>query len=279
MMAQTSLLKNRIAAAAICALGLAATTQASAEVNMFDGEWHASVTPYLWLPVINGSTSFKGPVGNAQSVNTTIDAGNYLDDLEFAAMISGEVRKGDWSVFTDYMYLNFKDQNSRVKTVTGPLGLVADPIDVGSTSRLRGDVWTLAGGYTPWRSDRGHLDLFVGTRYLGLDTSLDWKVAGTLGLLPGRQGSVSKNRSEWDAIVGVKGEFALGEGKWFMPYYVDIGSGSHNTTWQALIGAGYRYGWGELALSVRSLSYKFTESGEHADVRFTGPALSARFAF
>lgn len=47
MMAQTSLLKNRIAAAAICALGLAATTQASAEVNMFDGEWHASVTPYL----------------------------------------------------------------------------------------------------------------------------------------------------------------------------------------------------------------------------------------
>ena len=83
-----------------------------------------------------------------------------------------------------------------------------------------------------------------------MDTSLDWNVAGTLGLLPARQGSIAKTRSEWDAIVGVKGEIALCAGKWFMPYYLDVGGGSHNTTWQALVGAGYRYGWGELVLSV-----------------------------
>ena len=270
-----------IAAAILGALSLGTATPAlSDEVNMFDGQWHAAVTPYAWVPVVSGSTTFKGPIGSARSMDMSVDASNYLKDLEFAAEISGEARKGDWSVFTDYMYLSFKDKNSNVKTITGPMGDVSDPIDTGSTASMRGDVWTLIGAYTPWRSGRGHVDVFAGTRYLGLDTSLSWNVQNTLGHLPARSGSISKNRGEWDAIVGVKGEVALGsEGKWFMPYYVDIGSGSSNTTWQALIGAGYRYGWGELAFSVRSLSYKFTDKNENADVRFTGPALSARFAF
>ena len=46
---------------------------------------------------------------------------------------------------------------------------------------------------------------------------------------------------QWDGIVGAKGAFALGDKhKWVVPYYVDIGTGDSDVTWQAELGVGYR---------------------------------------
>lgn len=42
-------------------------------------------------------------------------------------------------------------------------------------------MWTLAGGYSVWHGKDGHLDVIAGTRYLNLDTTLDWNVGGALG--------------------------------------------------------------------------------------------------
>ena len=77
--------------------------------------------------------------------------------------------------------------------------------------------------------------------------------------------------------MGVKGQVRFGDGKWFMPYYADIGTGSNNWTWQAILGVGYRFGWGELTFVVRSLSYYF--DNDKLDLRMTGPALGATFSF
>jgi len=114
--------RKRLIAAALGALALGAMAPASAEVNMFDGEWHFSVTPYAWLPNVNGSTSFDGPIGGARNMSADIDSNTLLSDLKFAAMISGEVRKGEWSVFTDYIYLSLDGQKSTVKEINGPFG-------------------------------------------------------------------------------------------------------------------------------------------------------------
>ena len=81
--------------------------------------------------------------------------------------------------------------------------------------------------------------------------------------------------TEWDGIVGVKGQVRFGDGRWFMPYYADIGTGSSNWTWQALLGLGYSFGWGDVSLSIRSLSYEFNDND--ADLRMTGPALGVSF--
>jgi hypothetical protein len=279
-MVKTHNSRKRFISAALGALALGAMAPASAEVNMFDGEWHFSVTPYAWLPNVNGSTSFAGPIGVARNVSADIDSNTVLSHLEFAAMISGEVRKGEWSVFTDYIYLSLGGQKSTVKEINGPFGRLSTTVDLGSSTSVKGDVWTLAGGYSVWHGKDGHLDVIAGTRYLSLDTTLDWNVDGAAGILPGRQGSVTLGRSVWDGIIGVKGEIRLGEdGKWFMPYYADVGTGSHNTTWQALLGGGYRYGWGNLMLAWRSLSYKFSDGSQNADVRFSGPAIGATFVF
>jgi len=68
----------------------------------------------------------------------------------------------------------------------------------------------------------------------------------------------------------------LGEGPWYMPYYLDVGTGSSNWTWQALLGVGYAFDWGDVNLSIRSLSYDFNGKND-ADLRMTGLTLGAAF--
>ncbi len=188
----------------------------------------------------------------------------------------GEVRKGEWSVFTDYIYLDFGNQNTTVKGVTGPLGNPIGSIDAGSSGSIKGNVWTLAGSYTAWQKGGSHFDVLAGFRYLSLDAKLNWSLVGPLGGLAAT-GSASQSDAKWDGIVGVKGQVRFGDGTWFMPYYADVGTGESKLTWQALLGVGYQFGWGAVTLSLRSLSYNFNKDA--ADVRFTGPALSATFAF
>ena len=118
--------RKHVIAAALGALALGAMAPASAEVNMFDGEWHFSITPYAWLPNVNGSTSFEGPIGVARNMSADIDSNTLLSHLKFAAMISGEVRKGEWSAFTDYIYLSLDGQRSTVKEINGPFGRLFD---------------------------------------------------------------------------------------------------------------------------------------------------------
>ena len=50
-------------------------------------------------------------------------------------------------------------------------------------------------------------------------------------VLPSRSGSKSINENLWDGIVGVKGRYALGdERKWFVPFYLDVGTGQTQLT-------------------------------------------------
>jgi hypothetical protein len=279
-MAKLHLRRKNVGIAAIGLLGIGCVAPARAEANMFDGEWHFSVTPYAWIANVNGTASFDGPAGNVRSISTEVDFNTLLEHLKIGAMISGEARKGEWSVFTDYMYMDLGGQNSTVKDVVGPGGRPVPAVDFGTSTSVKVSIWTLAGGYSAWHSNGGHLDVFAGTRYVNMDTTADWNVGGPAGVLLGPQGSISLNRSLWDGIIGVKGEIRLGDdGKWFMPYYLDVGSGKDNTTWQALLGAGYRYGWGNVTLSMRNLSYRFTDGSKDTDVRFTGPLIGATFIF
>ena len=271
---------KRVAVALLSALGVAAAIPAGAEErvsaeNMFDGQWHFGVTPYAWLPTIYTSATFQ-PLGIAGGLQANMhsDPGTYLHNLSFAFFLAGEARKGDWSLLADYIYMKFDRQNSGVKPLNIGGGAAALPID--SSMSLKSNVLTLAGSYTAWRRGASHLDILAGTRYLNMDAGLDFSLFGIAG---GRSASASMNK--WDAIVGLKGQADLdAEGKWFMPYYLDVGAGSANTTWQALVGVGYRYGWGDLTLAVRNLSYNFTGGGGGTvEPRFTGFALAATFPF
>jgi hypothetical protein len=87
--------------------------------------------------------------------------------------------------------------------------------------------------------------------------------------------------NKWDVIAGVKGEVSLSDDdRVFMPYYLDIGSGSDNTTWQAMIALGYPLRLGRChAGAAQPVVRLYRQGGEGIDTRFTGLALGATFHF
>jgi hypothetical protein len=261
------------------ALG-ACVPAATAAGDPFDGHWHYSVTPYLWLPNINAKLNYEIGDRAVNEFQTRIGPNDYLEHLKFAVMLTGEVRKGEWSAFTDIIYLDLGNENTRVRTITGPRSRDLGQLAVQASTSLSSTVWTLAGAYSVMHDPTWNLDVLLGFRYLGLDTEFKWAFADTtdwrrLNLDLDRAGRRSANREQWDAIIGLKGQVRLGQTDWFVPYYVDVGTGDSNLTWQALLGVGYRFGWGDVTLSIRSLSYQFEQ--KDTDLRLTGPALGVSF--
>jgi hypothetical protein len=270
--------KRNLAVLLLGILAAAISVQASAEEDMFDGKWHFGLTPYLFLPKFYGTVTYQNPAGAGGSMSATADPNSYLQSLDFAAMFAAEARKGDALIFTDYMYLHLGGQDAVVDTVTGPGGDVHVPINQGGSFKVVANVWTLAGGYNVWHGPEGFIDLFGGMRLLNLSSSVSWSFSGPIGSLA-KDGSASQTNNVWDAIVGLKGQVRFGESNWFLPYYADIGGASNNWTWQAALGVGYHFRWGDIILLERNLSYNVSGQSDQLDVRMTGPMLGATFKF
>ena len=81
-----------------------------------------------------------------------------------------------------------------------------------------------------------------------------------------------------DAIIGVKGRYTFGESrKWSVPFYLDVGTGQSDLTWQAAVGVGYAFQWGEVSALWRYLDYKFKSSSKIEDMNFNGPQIGLTF--
>ena len=250
----------------------------------YDGRWHFALTPYIWLPNVNGNFKYQDfPAGPGSGAEAETESNGLLEHLTFALMISGEARKGPWAVVTDIILLDFSGQKSNLKSVSGPGGEVTIPRDqnVNTESSLSGGAWMLAGSYTIAKSDLGYLDVELGARYLGIKTSLDWNLATTIsgpGITVQKSGTHSDRADLVDAIVGIRGRLRFGE-SWFMPYYLDVGTGASVITWQALGGIGYAFRWGDLSASYRTLFYDQRGDELLQNVRFSGPAFGVTFRF
>jgi hypothetical protein len=259
---------------ALLGFGLVAAANAADTAPTDAWAWRATL--YGWLPSIHGSISYPNLSGGG-SIEANANPSSYLSHLKFAFMGSLEARRGPWSVLSDAIYLNLGNTNSKVTAIGGPGGNVSVPVDLGSRTDLKGFVGMLAGGYAVLQQPGASADVIAGARYLHLKTSLNWQLAGPAGVLA-REGSVEVSKDLWDGIVGVRGKVDVG-GNWFVPYYLDGGAGSSRFTWQALVGLGYRYGWGDVTLAGRHLSYDFHGDRLASDVRFSGPALGVAFKF
>jgi hypothetical protein len=125
-------------------------------------------------------------------------------------------------------------------------------------------------------------DLIFGVRLLDLKQTLSWSFNGNIaGLpLPGRTGVSEATLDNWDGIIGVKGRAYLdGERRWFIPYYVDIGTGQSKLTWQANAGVGYRFDWGSLIASWRYLDYQMKSGLVVQSLTANGALVGVTFSF
>ena len=72
-----------VAGAGILASGGAAS---GAGVDLYDGQWHYSLTPYAWFPNISQTLQFTTPLGGGKTVEVEVEPDRYLSNLEFALM-------------------------------------------------------------------------------------------------------------------------------------------------------------------------------------------------
>jgi hypothetical protein len=269
---------RKLAAAVSVFLPLALAPQTAAAVeDTYDGEWHFSLTPYLWLSAFNGTFHINTPSGG-RTINVHASAGDILKSLKFGVMAMGEARHGEWSVFTDLIYARLADDKTEVRSVTGPGGLVEIPVTVAAKAGLKLTVWTTAGAYSLYHEGNTTADAFVGTRYLGTSPSLEWQFTGPLMLLP-QSGRVERDTQQWNAIMGFKGRYAFGASPWSIPYYADIGTGGSEVTWQAMAGIDYAFSWGDVSLMYRYLYFRPGGTKLVEDLAMHGPALAVKFTF
>ena len=268
------------------ALGAQAQTAAEAD------SWKFSLMPYLWLPAVDGKLNFGPPPVNGGSANLELDAGNYLDSLEFAGMVSGTARKGRWMIGTDLIYLHFSNTGSTVASVdlnpgSGPINVSTSSLNAGASADLKGMVWSTAGGYALLQEPKVSLEVIGGFRYLGLDVDSSWQLTTTVsGTGPlgnsatfGRSGSADRRENIWTGIVGARTRFNFGDSDWFGNAYVDVGGNSSTFTWQGVAGIGYAFKWGDVILDYRYLYYSQDDGKLIDNLSFGGLALGANFRF
>lgn len=264
---------------------LACNFAAAAESG--DDEWQFELTPYVWLPTISGDLNFDPPPGGGGNGGPSIDVGpsDWLDLLNGAALINGGARKGRFSVTADFVYLSLKSDGDKVVAVREAVNVPVDAsLNLMTQTKFEGGSWTLAGGYTVKNTDRTTLDIIAGVRYLGLDVKTSWNLELDItapggGVVLPAQGSREKGVDLWDGIIGIRGNTTLGNKRWSLPYYLDIGTGSSDLTWQALAGVSYRYDWGDLMLVYRHLDYDEGSDEFLRNLSLSGPAFGARFRF
>ena len=207
-------------------------------------------------------------------------------------MLAGEARYDRFSLLTDIIYLNLSSTESQIKSFD--FGTTSTPVEgaltTSTSARLQATVWTLAGGYTVAEGAWGNLDLVGGLRLLAVTDTTNFSLAldvtrpdGSIAL--GRIGGLSAGRSVWNGIGGVRGRLYLGDadwfggGKFFVPYYFDVGAGGSNLTWQAFGGLGYQTGRLGVSVGYRFLSFQQNSSSVVQRLTLGGPIIVASFRF
>ncbi len=238
--------------------------------------WQTALSIYGFFPSMGGTTSFPTLPGTP-SPGISVDASTILENLKMTFMGSLELHNGKWGAYTDLLYVNVGSS----KSGTRDFQVDGRPVDL--TGNLNLDVkmvgWTLAGQYRLATGDPAlTADLLAGARVLSVKNTLGWSFAGAAGSHPlvGRSGSTEVEDSFWDAIIGIKGRYAFGaERQWFVPYYLDIGTGQTKLTYQIATGIGYKFGWGEMAATWRYISYDMKSGKPVESVTFNGPQIGA----
>ena len=271
----------RLARAILLALfgtAFAAPTFA-ANTDPWDGDVHPSFMFYGWLPGVSLDTRYKLPdnVGGGSVINKS--DGNIFDNLSGAFMMSGDVRVGQWGFFGDLAWVKFDNEDGKLRTFDG------QRVDASlkTTWDLKGGVVTLAGLYNFGHGPSGYNDFIFGGRYLWIKGNLNWDFnatggGGIIGLA--NSGKLSRDSNSADAIVGLRGQWQFGDGgRWYVPYYIDIGTGNSEWTSSANLGIGYLYDWGNIAFVWRDLRYKQSNDEFLRKFDLDGPSFSIGWQF
>ncbi len=247
----------------------------SGAVQAAEGEtgsaWSHEATVYLWLPSVDGTSTFPSSGGDV-----SVDAGDILSALDMAFMGAIESRNGPWSVIADFIYIDLSDSaNSTVNFNPGPGPGIN--IDTAVDMRLKGWTSSLLLGHALHESRAYRVDLAAGMRYFKLDADATLALNGPLPPTPPPR-SLAQTAQLLDAIVAVRGRYAFNP-DWSLRYHLDFGTGDSDLTWQAVGGLVWDQSWGNVKLFYRHLAYDQKDGALLEDFSFSGPLLGVGFRF
>jgi hypothetical protein len=226
--------------------------------------WQHELTIYGWYSGIDGTVQFPGPVG--VDSDFTVDASDIIENLSMIFMGGWASKKDRWSILADVVYMDVGD--SVDQTVTTGSG-----VPINASLDLDLVSWVLHGGvgYDLMQSDGGSLAVVGGVRYMTIDVDVK---AGFGGAGIEQSGSDAL----LDGIVGVSGSINFNK-NWYLPYHADIGTGGSDLSYQLFAAIGYRFGWGDVRLGYRHLSFELDDDVVMEDMELSGPVLGVGFTF
>ncbi len=249
-------------------LAAAVPAGAAAEETQRKEGWQFDADVYMWMPDLGAKT----PQGD----DIKISFDDLLKDLELAFMGGVAARNGRWSLMMDVLYMKLKQQNDKQVTASvGPEGHEID-IAVDATVKLLAWVLTPAVGYTIFDNGKFRFDIIAGARYLWIKPEL---VLDVTGPLQPREKKISDSGDVWDGIVGIRGNVNLND-KWYVPYYVDMGTGDSAFTTQGMAGFGYKISKVlDVVAAYRYLYWKFEDNKVLDKLHINGPLVGLRYRF
>jgi len=239
------------------------------------GKWQFSASLNGFVPAIDGKVNYAG---DTRSSDIHVSMHDVLSNLKMTFQGSLDAHNGRWGIFNDVIYANIGGVKSRTRDFS--LGNIGIPATATTDLSLdvKATVWTVAGEYRVVSDPAWTVDLLAGARLLDVKTTLGFSINGDIGpiALPGRSGSKEVSDSLWDGIIGVKGRYTFTDDrKWFLPFYLDVGTGQTKLTWQAVAGVGYGFHWGDLVATYRYLDWNAKSGKSVEDLSFGGPMISA----
>ena len=249
----------------------------SAPSDWDSGKWQFTGTIYGWVPAINGKVNYAG---DTRSSDLHLSMHDVLSNLKMTFQGALDVHNGRWGIYNDLVYVDLGGVKSRTRDFSiGNIGIPAT-----ATADLNVDfkatVWTVAAEYRVASDPAWTVDLLAGARLLDVKPTLGYSINGDLGpiALPGRSGSKQVSESLWDGVVGVKGRYTfVDERKWFVPFYLDVGTGQTKLTWQGAAGVGYVFNWGEVVALYRYLDYENKSGKQIENLNMGGPMVGVTF--
>jgi hypothetical protein len=268
--------KIAIVAAVLCASGAVLSTDAVAQKTdtwQLSDDWHFGATIYGYLPTIG----VKAMLPNGATSDVSVDINQILNHIKMGFMGAAEAQKGRWGAFTDVLYMDVGAAPSRTRSFDLGPGVLPADVSASTTINLKATVWTLAGSYRVVADPAWTFDVLAGARLLDIKYNQDFQLNGNVGPIPipGRSGNAGISVNDWDAIIGVKGRYALSDDRtWYLPYYVDVGTGASKVTWQILGGVGYAFNWGDIVATWRYLDFRNDSGKPLQNLNMNGPQIS-----
>ncbi len=262
---------------AVGALLAAPAAAQSAQPGWESPKWHFAATLYGYVPTIDGKVNYAE---DSRVSDIHVSMNDVLSHLKMAFMGTLDVHNGRWGIFNDVFYADLGGVKSRGRDFSiGNIGLPASTTTDLSLD-LKTTIWTVAGEYRLATDPAWTVDLLAGARLLDIKPTLGYSITGDVGpvVLPGRSGTKKVSESLWDGIVGVKGRYAFeNDRKWFLPFYLDVGTGQTKLTWQAAAGVGYGYHWGDVVAIWRYMDWNAKSGKSVENLNLNGPMIGVTF--